>query len=763
MTKKKLSPGYLARLLLLVSLFVLTLAACSDSLNDGTIQNDAFENQAQVMDILFSTSSSRGDADVLDAAEVSGAIYPFVKPDDVKEVEFYLNDPERKGNPRSLERFEPFDFAGSAGELANALETTQLSEGINTITAAIRYRNGKDKVVTSTFVVANRSSADGKETILVSDSSNRADAKNLDNAVVDDDMYVFVVPKSEVESVQFFLNDDLVRTERYAFYDFATTSSDGKAEAFDTTQLPEGEHTIRAVLTRASGGKDTVEATFRVGEGGSDDGDDSGDDDSGDEEDGDEEGDDDGGAPDDGDDGEDGADEEDGDDSDDGAGDNTGDDNSDDGVSVDDNLNGERLKIAPGNRYLQTASGKPAFILADTAWGLVNLNERELDLYFKTRKSQGYNTILGPVVWGSRFKSPDGTDMNRPRREDSAYYRHLDLVVKKAKDHGFYLGMVVQWGESDRMRYYKNERDAYEYAKWIGNRYKNESHIFWFAAGEYTLDQSYNRLYDQIGKGLKDAVGSRQLVTIHPAGGRGYGEQSSSHKFHNASWLDFNNVQTWTYDDSTYRRTKDDWNKGPTTPVFVSETKYEAMGPDAFRMRRLAYWSVFSGSFGFGYGHGDIWGMKRNGLNWKGALNAPGGKDMGHVKDLILSRAATPSGSTIYFDRVPDDSVVRKVDGRGNTNSASARGHVAATRDKNGKYLMIYVPTNGGARKLEVNLNDLSGSKAKAWWYNPGNGSAQSIGTFESSGTETFTTPSGGKDWVLVIDDASYGWSAPGK
>ena len=370
---------------------------------------------------------------------------------------------------------------------------------------------------------------------------------------------------------------------------------------------------------------------------------------------------------------------------------------------------------------------------------------------------------MGPVVWGSRFKSPDGSDMNRPRRENSEYYEHLDLVVKKAKDYGFYLGMVVQWGESDRMRYYDDARDAYEYGKWIGNRYKDESHLFWFAAGEYTLDQSYNKLYDQIGKGLKDAVGSRQLVTIHPAGGRGYGEQSSSHKFHNSSWLDFNSVQTWTYDDSTYRRTQDDWNKGPTTPVFMSETKYEAMGPDAFRMRRLAYWSVFSGSFGFGYGHGDIWGMKRNGLDWKGALNAPGGKDMEHVKNLILSRAATPSGSTIYFDRVPDDGVVRRVDGRSNSGGDSERGHVAGTRDRGGKYLMAYVPTDGKARKLEVNLDDLSGSKAKAWWYNPDNGSAESIGTFDSSGTETFTTPSSGEDWVLVVDDASVGWTAPGK
>ena len=32
-------------------------------------------------------------------------------------------------------------------------------------------------------------------------------------------------------------------------------------------------------------------------------------------------------------------------------------------------------------------------------------------------------------------------------------------------------------------------------------------------------------------------------------------------------------------------------------------------------MRRLAYWSAFSGSFGFGYGHSNVWhlGTRSNG------------------------------------------------------------------------------------------------------------------------------------------------------
>ena len=414
--------------------------------------------------------------------------------------------------------------------------------------------------------------------------------------------------------------------------------------------------------------------------------------------------------------------------------------------------------------YLQTASGAPLFILADTMWGLATLSEAEADLYFKTRKEQGFNTILGPVAWGSHFKTPAGDSMNTPKRADDAYYRHLDMLVAKAKKYGLYLGFVVQWGSADRMEKFKNPQEAYEYGRFIGNRYKSEPHLFWLGAGEYTLaDKKYSRYHEAVSRGVKDAVGSRQLVTIHPAGGEGYNKQSSSDLFHRAKWLDFNSVQTWTYDDSTFRKITDDWNLNPAKPVFMSETKYEGEGSDAFRVRRLAYWSTFSGSLGFGYGHGDIWSGKRDGKNWRGALQAPGANDLRYLADLIDSRSKTPNGKVVYFDRRPDDSVVERVDGGKNSDKAGKRGHVAAMRDQNGKYLMAYVPTNGSSRILTVDLGKLSGSKAKAWWYSPSSGEARDIGIFNTSGSQTFKTPDRADDWVLVIDDASYGWSAPGR
>jgi hypothetical protein len=52
----------------------------------------------------------------------------------------------------------------------------------------------------------------------------------------------------------------------------------------------------------------------------------------------------------------------------------------------------------------------------------------------------------------------------------------------------------------------------------------------------------------------------------------------------------------------------------------------------------------------------------------------------------------------------------------------------------------------------------------KAWWFNPRNGEATAIGTFEPAGEREFTPPDPGEmiDWVLVLDDASKNYPPPG-
>ena len=76
---------------------------------------------------------------------------------------------------------------------------------------------------------------------------------------------------------------------------------------------------------------------------------------------------------------------------------------------------------------------------------------------------------------------------------------------------------------------------------------------------------------------------------------------------------------------------------------------------------------------------------------------------------------------------------------------------------------MVYAPVG---RKFTVRTDAIKGDKIKAWWYNPRNGKAKKIGTFTNDRQpKEFMSPEPGEmtDWILVLDDASCRYPAPGK
>jgi hypothetical protein len=136
-------------------------------------------------------------------------------------------------------------------------------------------------------------------------------------------------------------------------------------------------------------------------------------------------------------------------------------------------------------------------------------------------------------------------------------------------------------------------------------------------------------------------------------------------------------------------------------------------------------------------------------MTWRDGLEAPGGSQMRHGKNLMLSRP--------FLSRIPDDSIL--------VPSASLPGagtkRYAATRCSDGSYAMIYVPSG---RKFTVDLSKLSGTEITAWWFDPRTGSSEKIGQFPKTGRREFVPPSPGEllDWVLVLDDASRNFPPPG-
>jgi hypothetical protein len=203
-----------------------------------------------------------------------------------------------------------------------------------------------------------------------------------------------------------------------------------------------------------------------------------------------------------------------------------------------------------------------------------------------------------------------------------------------------------------------------------------------------------------------------------------------------------------------WRLVKDDLAENPPKPTIDGEAMYENLaGWDAFGCRRRAYWSVFAGAFGHTYGCNGVWGSYRGGDDdtwgspeyWRDALDQPGASDMKFLRRLIESRP--------MLHRVPAQSMLLSDEGE-------VPDHIQVTRDSSGRFAFIYVPVPD--RQFKVDMSRISGSKARAWWFNPRNGNATSITTYNTSGSRTFTTPDEGTDWILVLDDDSQHFSKPG-
>jgi hypothetical protein len=447
--------------------------------------------------------------------------------------------------------------------------------------------------------------------------------------------------------------------------------------------------------------------------------------------------------------------------------------------------NSARLKISENKRFLVHEDGTPFFYLGDTAWELFHrLSREEADKYLENRVAKGFTVIQAVAIAeleGQEAPNAYGhlplTDLDpaRPAVQDGPandYWDHVDYIVNKANSLGLYIGFLPTWG-----RYWHDQikdgrpiftpQNAEVYGEWLGRRYKDKA-LIWILGGDRPADSdTHKEIIRAMAHGLRQGDGGAHLITLHPPGGNG-----SSTWFHNDDWLDFNMRQNGHVAEFTgrYDKTREDYDRTPTKPVIDGEPIYEdhPVSFDAKKLghsissdvRRPLYWDLFSGACGHTYGHHSVWQMWQPGRNpinnplmpWFEAIDQPGAGQMQYGRRLIESRP--------FLSRVPDDSII--VTDRVPTSVPGAgRYRFVGTRDTDGTYAMVYAPIG---RAFRVYMNVIKGAKVKAWWYNPRNGQATTIGEFPNTGEREFLPPDKGEmlDWVLVLDDASKGYPAPG-
>lgn len=404
------------------------------------------------------------------------------------------------------------------------------------------------------------------------------------------------------------------------------------------------------------------------------------------------------------------------------------------------------------------------------------------------------------------------------------YFEQVDWIVERAAQLGLHVAIVLAWGstyvdvidtrsKTDAPKTFST-LDAEGFARWVSSRYRHRG-VIWILGGDTTPVAprlgywknakgewqvvprpvevvDYRAVYDSMAKGISEGDANHPLITYHISGSSNSGTAlpRTSLYFQDRHWLDVNMLQSGHYASGidvsqaadmvfrwngtlNYEPVLAEYNSVPVRPIVDGEARFEDLaintqvdangdavagywsGTDA---RNAAYHAVFAGAAGHTYGNGNLWQFydptisreyqtPRKQYTWRQVLDRPISHQLQYLKALMLSRP--------YFSRIPDQSVLVGETGEGTA-------HVSGTRDKTGAYILVFSPTG---QPVTVDLNKVSGDRARAWWFDPRTGKATQIeGEFPTTGVKRFVAPSSGldEDWVLVIDDESKGFAAPG-
>ena len=439
-----------------------------------------------------------------------------------------------------------------------------------------------------------------------------------------------------------------------------------------------------------------------------------------------------------------------------------------------------RLQVTKDGHFLQFADKTPFFWLGDTGWELFHrLDLAEIKQYLDNRSAKGFTVIQAVALAefdGLRKPNRYGETPLRninPAQPNEKYFQVIDSTIHMAKTRNLFIGLLPTWGDKVTKMWGEgpvvfDSLNAYTYGKWIGNRYKKEQNIIWILGGDRPAVRDSNDwrpIWRAMAKGIKEGTNNQAIIAYHPSGGT----NSTSQWIHNEPWLDINMFQSGHgggHDVACWATTLRDFSYQPTKPTLDAEPNYEdhPVNPwpkwdtnnGYFRdydVRKQTYRSVFAGACGVTYGHHAVWqfmSAREEAINypdrgWINAMDRPGAFQVGYLRKLMQSRP--------LLNRIADSTLI--INGQGEKS-----GYIQAFRALDNAFAMIYLPIG---KTISVRTS-LFKDKISAWWFNPKDGKCQKISVTEKKETMDFTPPTLGigNDWVLVVDDASKGFGAPG-
>jgi hypothetical protein len=379
------------------------------------------------------------------------------------------------------------------------------------------------------------------------------------------------------------------------------------------------------------------------------------------------------------------------------------------------------ISISANGRYFINGNGAPWYWLGDTEWDLFRqFTTANAQTLCQNRSSKGFSA-LQVMVFGVAGPGSTNVTGQKPFLNDNvatpnnAYFTHIDSIVDVAHQLGLVLVIGIQhqyWG-------YITLSNVRAWARWIGQRYAAKKNIIWSMYPQAT--SSFVSIVRECAAGLQEGDTAKHLITVHPD------PAASSSWINTEPWLSFNTIQTFNSDFTNYTAVASDYAKTPVKPVVNGEARYEnEAGTTPLQVRNGAYWSICAGGF-YTYGNGGNWMTPTDWRNW---IDSPGAGHMKVLSDLMRSLS--------WWKMVPDQTVF-----------STTAGQNTAARSSDSSWILAYLPASAS---VSVRLDKITAAdSAVASWVNPTTGSKQTIGTFRTAGTRSFSSPVGWADAVLLV------------
>lgn len=455
----------------------------------------------------------------------------------------------------------------------------------------------------------------------------------------------------------------------------------------------------------------------------------------------------------------------------------------------------QKLKISENKRYFVLENGIPFVWLADTDWTMPQrIRWDDVEQFMKKRKSQGFTVLqivaLDPEA-DPEMRSPAGVpalNNNDLLDPNESYFSYLDWILDQAEAYGFYVLLLPVWGQlvvghnwmGETFEKTVTEKNAFAYGKWIGSRYKDRPNILWCLGGDRQpihLDVDYRNVWRRMAEGIargvtgkdlkynvKDPEWERIMMTYHACYEAETGECSTmSYWTEEEAWIRFIMLQSGHgLTVKNYELVEKEYGREHPMPVWDGEPAYERMPTSwpmvtefhkSWMVRKRAYWSLFTGAFGFTYGHCSVWcsvsEKERNEMNpvtWYEALSSEGAAQMKYLRDFMESMSIMryrPKQKLLLENRKQD----------------ILDFHLSACENPEQDTICVYFPSGGEAI---VNMTEYRWDMVWLWWYNPRDGkfydekgsiTSGPVPYILDDGKMMIQAPSAGEecDWVLIL------------